>query len=552
MSEENNRKETIESQDIPKEYGHLVKNSFFSFLNTYGTFIFSIISSFLLARLIDDALWNYFILGLSYIQIVSLVIKFLPPSLNNTLQYYIPRFYSLNKYNRLKSFILRAIYVKVLFLIPVFIIAIVVFTLFSKIFLITLPETYYDIVLLLSPLIIISNLQIILNSINIGFNKYKIVFFSFITQYLIYIAFLLYFFIFFHDIELRVLILAYVLSALIPFLINIFIITRILYKIKVSSKSSTSLKEDLRDMVKYGGFARTATFFTEFWAEMQVQSIGVFRPTSVLGFKISRDLLSVSVNASSAIANPLTVSFTSFIAKEKKENIIVIYNLIIKYLIFFMEILTGLLFFFADFFIFLVYGEPRLIYSDIVKLYLFTFIFLIVSSPIVSLLLAENKGKSLVLIRFIGFLLQFPLFLVLLIVINLYTAILGIIISNFLFSVLYLYATIKIGNIKLNLRKIAFQYLIFFFSLGVTLILEYFLLDNLNNLLLLRVNSQIFKIFNPFSLIVFLIIFMILVIAFRVLTVGDINYLQSFFSKKSIMHKITNSILNFLKKILRE
>ena len=84
-------------------------------------------------------------------------------------------------------------------------------------------------------------------------------------------------------------------------------------------------------MVKYGGLARTATFFTEAWAEIQVQSIGVFRPGSVLGFKISRDLLSVSLNASSAVANPLTVSFTSFIAKEKKENITTIYNLLIKY-----------------------------------------------------------------------------------------------------------------------------------------------------------------------------------------------------------------------------
>ncbi|MFX0075867.1 MAG: hypothetical protein ACFE96_10525 [Candidatus Hermodarchaeota archaeon] len=344
----------------------------------------------------------------------------------------------------------------------------------------------------------------------------------------------------------------YVFSALVPFLINILIITRTVYKIKVSGRSSTSLKDDFQDMVKYGGFARTATFFTELWAEIQVQSIGVFRPESVLGFKISRDLLSVSVNASSAIANPLTVSFTSFIAKEKKENIAAIYNLIIKYLIFFMEILTGLLFFFTDFFIVLIYGEPRLIYSDIVKIYLFTFIFLIISSPIVSLLLAENKGKSLVLVRFIGFLLQFPLFLVLLIFFNLYTAILGIIISNFLYSVLYLYVTIKIGNIKLNLKKISFQYIIFFLSLGVTLILEYFLLNNLNNMLLLSLNYQIFSSFNPFSLIVFLVIFMFLVIEFRVLTVGDINNLQAFFSKESAMHRITNSVLNFLKKILKE
>lgn len=217
-----------------------------------------------------------------------------------------------------------------------------------------------------------------------------------------------------------------------------------------------------------------------------------------------------------------------------------------------MELLTGLLFFFADFFIAFIYGEPRLIYADIVKLYLFTFIFLIVSSPVVSLLLAENKGKSLVLVRFIGFLLQFPLFLILLIFFSLYYAIIGIVISNFLFSILYLFVTIKIGNIELNIKKIFFQYLIFFFSLGITIILEYFLLDNLNNLILLSLNPPLFSVFNPFSLIVFLCIFIFLVVEFRVLTVGDINNLQSFFIKKSMMHKITNKALNFLKKILRE
>jgi len=552
MSEENSEKDIIENQDIPREYGTLVKNSFFSFLNTYGTFILSIISSFLLARLISDTPWGYFILGLSYIQIVSLITKLLPPSLNNALKYYIPRFNSLNEKNRLKSFILRAIYAKLTFLIPIFIIAILFFSLFSKIFLINLPEENMNIVLLLSPLIIINNLQVILNSINIGFNRFKTVFISFLTQYLIYIAFLLYFFIFFQGIDLEALAFIYVIAALIPFLMNIIIIIRNIHKIKVSGKSTTSLKDDFQDMVKYGSLVRAATFFTEIWAEIQIQSIGVFRPESVFGFKISRDLLSVSANASSAVAVPLTISFTSFIAKEKKKNIVAIYNLIIKYLIFLIEILTGLLFFFTDFFIAFIYGEPRLIYSDIVKLYLFTSVFLIVSGPIVSLLLAENKGKYLVLVRFIGFLLQFPLFLVLLIYINLYYAIFGIIISNFLFSALYLFVTIKIGKIKLNIKRILFHYLIFFFSLGVTVILEYFLLDNLNNLLLLSLNPSLFSVFNPFSLLVFVLVFMFLVIEFRVLTVGDINNLQSFFFKKSIMHKITNRALNFLKKILKE
>ena len=473
MSKEINEKDTIENQDFSRDYGVLVKNSFFSFLNTYGTFIFSLISSFLLARLIGDLSWGYFVLGLSYIQIISLITNFLPPSLKNTLHYYIPRFISLNQKNQLKSFINRAIYVKVLFLIPSFVISLLSFILLSNIFFINLPEENIKFLLLLSPLIIINNLQLILNSVNIGFNKFKTVFYLVSIQYLIYIGFLLYFFIFFDGIGLESLALIFVFSAFIPFLLNIVINARNIHGIKVSGKSSTPLRVDLQEMVKYGGLVRAAGFFSDIWGEIQVQSIGVFKPESVLGFKISRDLLSISVNASLAISYPLTVSFSSFIAKEKKHNIVAIYNLLLKYIIFLIEIITGLLFFCADLFIALIYGEPRLIYSDIVKLYLFTFVFLIIASPLDALLLAENKGKYLVLLRFVGLLLRLPLFLVLLVFFDLYIAIIGITISNFVFSAFYLFVTITIGNIKLNVKKIIYQYLIFFFALGFTLVLEF-------------------------------------------------------------------------------
>ncbi len=552
MSKEINEKDTIENQDLSRDYGVLVKNSFFSFLNTYGTFIFSLISSFLLARLIGDLSWGYFVLGLSYIQIISLITNFLPPSLKNTLHYYIPRFISLNQKNQLKSFINRAIYVKVLFLIPSFVISLLSFILLSNIFFINLPEENIKFLLLLSPLIIINNLQVILNSVNIGFNKFKTVFYLVSIQYLIYIGFLLYFFIFFDGIGLESLALIFVFSAFIPFLLNIVINARNIHGIKVSGKSSTPLRDDLQEMVKYGGLVRAATFFSDIWGEIQVQSIGVFKPESVLGFKISRDLLSISVNASLAISYPLTVSFSSFIAKEKKDNIVAIYNLLLKYIIFLIEIITGLLFFCADLFIALIYGEPRLIYSDIVKLYLFTFVFLIIASPLDALLLAENKGKYLVLLRFVGLLLRLPLFLVLLVFFDLYIAIIGITISNFVFSAFYLFVTITIGNIKLNVKKIIYQYLIFFFALGFTLVLEFLILDALNNLFLQYLGLQIFNTFNIFSLIVFLLVYMLLIIEFRVLTVGDVKNLQSFFNKESIMHKMTNKALNILKKILRE
>jgi len=509
-----------------------------------------LLSTILIARIINDVNWSYFIIALSYIQIISLILNFLPPSIRDTISYFIPRYLSLQKNNELKRFILRSILVKTIFVIIIFIISSLIFTYFSEIFAINLPVNILGILVLLSPLIIINNIQIILNGINMGFNKFKWAFLVVIIQYSIYIGLLLFYFVAFKSIELDTLCIIYVLAALIPFLLNIIFVIFQIHKIKTDDRSTHTFKHDVKEMVKYGGQVRAATFFNDIWGEIQVLSIGVFEPQMVMGFKISRDLLSVSTNTAIASSYPLTVSFSSFIAKDEKDNIVAIYNLLIKYLIFLIALITGILFFCTDLFIVLIYGEARVIYSGIVKLYLFTFIFLILASPFDSLLLAEYKTKSLIYIKIIGLLIRLPLYLFLLINFDLIHAIVGIIISNSIFSALYLIITIKVGKIKLDLNKILFQYIAFFLSLIITVILEFFILDLINEVLF---GGLLFaQHFNIFSLLTFLFVFMFLIINFKLLTTSDINYLQSFFISKKKMHKATNLALNFLKKLLKD
>ena len=535
---------------IVTNYGILFRNSVYSFLKTYGTFIFSLVSTILLARIINDVNWSYFAIALSYIQIISIILNFLPPSLRETISYFIPRYLSLQKKNELKRFILRSLLVKTIFVIIIFLISFLIFTYFSEIFAINLPVNILGILVLLSPLIVINNIQAILNGINMGFNKFKWAFLVVIIQYSIYIVLLLFYFLAFNSIELNTLCVIYVLATLIPFILNIMFVIFHIRKIKTDNQSTQSFKHDVKEMAKYGAQVRTATFFKDIWGEIQIQSIGVFAPQMVLGFKISRDLLSVSSNTAIAVSYPLTVSFSGFIAKDEKDNIVAIYDLLIKYLIFLIALITGILFFCTDLFIVLIYGESRVIYSGIVKLYLFTFIFLILASPFDSLLLAEYKTKFLIYIKIIGLLIRVPLYLFLLINFDLILAIMGIIISNSIFSAIYLIITIKVGKIKLDLKKILFQYSAFFISLIITLVLEFFILDLINEVLF----GGLFyaQFFNIFSLITFLLVFMFLIIKLKLLTTSDINYLQSFFISEKKMFKVTNIALNFLKKLLND
>ena len=219
-------------------------------------------------------------------------------------------------------------------------------------------------------------------------------------------------------------------------------------------------------------------------------------------------------------------------------------------MIFLIALITGILFFCTDLFIVLIYGESRVIYSGIIKLYLFTFIFLILASPFDSLLLAEYKTKFLIYIKIIGLLIRVPLYLFLLINFDLIYAIIGIIISNSIYSAIYLIITIKVGKIKLDLKKILFQYIAFFLSLIITIVLEFFILDMINEVLF----GGLFyaQFFNIFSLLTFLLIFMFLIIKFKLLTTSDINYLQSFFISEKKLFRATNMALNFLKKLLKD
>jgi len=536
---------------IKKSYEKLAKASFFSVLNTYATFLLSIFSSFLIARLIDDTYWGYFIVTLSYIQIITVILRFFPPELSNTLRYYIPHYNSLGKQRELKSLIYRALIIKLIFLIPIFLISVLFFNSFSNIFLGNWSSESEEILIILSPLIIINDLNLVLNSINIGYNRFKFVLLLSIIQYSIYIGFLSYHFIFYQTINLILLSAALLIATIIPFIINLVVNTTKMYKLKVKGKSGFRFKYDFKKILRYGGLVRAANFFSEIWGDLQVIAVNSFEPTSVIAIKISRDFISVSKNTSNAVASPLVVSFTSSIAIKERATVLSIYNTILKYLIFFIHIITGVLFFSIRFLIFLIYGESRLIYSNIVSLYIFTTVFMIIAIPLDSFLLADNKTKTFFYLRFGGFCLQFPVFLLLLIFLGLYEAILGMNLTSLVIGIIYMIIAIKSNEIRIDIKKICSYYLMFFIAILFTIGLEFLFIDYLNNLLWSYLNIAVANEFNIISIFLFILIYILLLGCFRIFTPSDIEKLQSLLNKESQMHKATYKLLNILKKILK-
>ncbi|MHA1479620.1 MAG: hypothetical protein ACTSPU_15610, partial [Promethearchaeota archaeon] len=156
---------------ISTDHRKFAKSAFYSLFNSYGIFIFQIIISFFMARLISKELWGFLLLAMSYISIVSLILSFFPPALTFSLNYYIPRYVTLNKNNKLKRMIQVGLYLKAVFALIIFFISLIIFFILQPFFA-TYLLGYTNLLFLLSPLIFIMGLSTLLDSIYQGLFKY--------------------------------------------------------------------------------------------------------------------------------------------------------------------------------------------------------------------------------------------------------------------------------------------------------------------------------------------------------------------------------------------
>lgn len=528
---------------VKNEHKLLVKNTFYSYLTSFGNIIFQITISFLLARLISKEDWGFLILATSYISIVTIISNYFPPALEYSLNYYISRDFALNKKAEIKSFIKKALISKLIFLIPLFFISFSIFHFLSELFIITL-EKNINVLYILMPLIIIIGLYPVLNGINLSFNLYNLIFFFSLIKYSFQIFILTIFLLFSYNINIVLIALIEILSCFIPFLLNSLILLIKIIKIKTNDTNLISFKEFNKKVYKYGAPISIGYLIYGLWDPIQLQGIGLVSSTiNVTGYNISLSYANNSRIVLASLSYPLTTAFTRLNSKNKFEDIKSIYNFIIKFSLFLLLLVAGLLFFFGDFILFLIYGESYLIFSIFLKLMVISTIFRIIFTPFEALILAQNKGKYLVPIKLIMFIVYTSLFFFSLINFGILGAIWSIIISTILIFLFYAYLNIKFLKIKLNLKQILYQYLIFFISMGIAIFLEDLFLKEIKNLILGNLNLLYFQYLPFFSIIIFLTLYFLLNIKLKIFTTKDLENLELILNKKS---KIIKKFRRFL------
>lgn len=535
------------------EYRNLATNTFYSFLINYGSHFFTLIYSFLLARLITDESWDFLILALSYVTIVVLITNFLPPGSNYALNYYIPRYLALNKKAKIKSLIKNGILAKLMFLLPVFIISILLFLFFSDIFAINLKEKI-SLFYILSPLIIFNSLQFSLNAINRGLNQYNYIFIFILIREFLYIIPLFYFFIFEFNIEVELIAIFNLISVTVPFFLNLGLILITYSKIKPIGDKGGSFKKDFQKTFKFGSYLGYSNLVGRFWKEAQFQGIGVFESEgAVTGYNIAWNYKDIAAYTVNSFNFPLLTSFSSLNTKEDFEKVSIIYKIANRITLFLLLIISGILFFSVDFIIDFVFLPSRLIYSNFLRLMVLASIFQFLDAYVQTLLGSQNKSKLTLLLKLIYMSYYIPLFFIGLIYFGVEGAIiLGLILGNIISLIIQIIATYKIAYIKLNVKQIIFQYLAFFIPLGITLLLEGMILKDTSVKIIQNLGLLLFVNFDFLSIGLFLILFILINLIFKTVTSTDISYFDALLDKNRSFDKIMHKGLSVLKKITRE
>jgi len=534
---------------ISKDHRKFAVNTLFSIFNSYGIFIFLIIISFLLARLLSQELWGYLILATSIIFIISILLTFFPPALTFSLNYYIPKYLALNQNNKLKSIIKNALYLKIIFTLMIGILIFLIFFFYSSFFSYSLG-THTNLLLILAPIVITEGLSTILISIYQGFFKFKIILgltiirYSFNTLALIFCLFMI------EVVMIESIAFINMLSSLIPFVISCFIFYNLYHKIEESEEDKNSFKENISKMTRFGIPLSIAILMNEIWKQIRVLLIGSYGTTDlVTGYNISKNYSGISTNAVTSVTSPLTTSLSGLEAKKERMQINIVFNTTFKFSLFLLLLLTGILIFLSDFFLLIVFGESYLTFSFLIKIYSITIIFTVLSNLFIPLLNARNKAKFLPFNVFFNLLIIIPSFLIGLLNLGIIGAIYGLIFANFVTFIFQIYFCIKIGDVTLNLFKIFSQYFIFFLSLGIAIVLEIFVFNNLRYILTQHFNLLIFNEIEILALITFLGLYIFLTIVLKTFSSAELEFLETFFggNKKSL--KLIRRFLKMFKKI---
>lgn len=354
---------------MSEEQKKIARSGTFNLLAIYITLFLGIATTFCIARLISPENWGILLFAFTIIATASYFCTLLPPSAEGTLQFYIPKLkMEVNSNNLIRHFILHIYKLRFCLIIVIFIIFHLIIQLlnFNELIL-------QSLIVVISPMIILGIIQNLNISLLIAFQKFKkafIINFLNITLYVLGILF-----IFLQDLNEPLILIAivYVLSASVSCFVSIIFIIKIIPHKNVDSKitSSTNRIKYKNIHKNYGLFLTLSGAISSIIGSLTAYlylAFGVIEYITYLS--ICYALVKFAENFSGSSKSSYISIFSGINWKENLNEFRTLFYQINKYLLLSVSIITGILFFFMEVLILIIYTETYLIIILGVKLFL--------------------------------------------------------------------------------------------------------------------------------------------------------------------------------------
>ncbi len=512
----------------------LLSNTFYSFLINYSIYIVTIVLTFIKARFLTQNEWGVLILSLSIISIWIIIIDLFPPGLAYSLSYYIPKYLGSGESFSLKSLIGNSLKQKIIILLPLFLIGLIIINFLPIYYLENLVIFY-----ILAPQVIFTTLNTIFNSIFYGYKLFRTLFLIQISIQLIHTLsyFLLIIFGLFNILSISVVL---TVKSIITLILKMFILRK---KVDISFKKNKfqdNFKEDLKKNIKYGTPLFISGQMNSLWNELKKQSVGyILNPSSVTIYNIGENTVQIPLMMSLSFQQPIISHFSGLKYEKEKYIIKRQFTLMFEFALILTCFLSGSFIFLMDFYVFIIYGNDYFIYIFYFQLILISAITRVLGGLLTSLLRARNRVKIIPLLNLIYHIFLISAFYIGIFHFQLRGYAYLLILGTFIIFLIQIRFTNKLGGIKLSIKKIILILINFSISFVISYIIIYFIIP------------EIFLLSSIIGVALFIILFFFQMIFYKILTIKDLELIESIFKKDTKAHKLLIKVTNILKKLMR-
>lgn len=530
---------------MPKVSDKLAESSSYNLMGVYFTFILGILNTFFIARLLLPEKWAIIILTINLVYICVFVCNLFPPNAQDSIKYYIPHLISLEmdeNTGKRRNFISHVFKIRFLSCFIVYIIYILIA------FIANLESVILEIILIMSPMILFDIFKNLNKAVLLAFQKFKKAFIIDITYSVNATVGLFLIYYYRPDNPLNFVAYSYLIASIISFIVSIILIIPILPAKKRYALTSPQYKQDfLLVHKKYGAYLTLSDVF------IQISYLVVyflFINYSPIYFITWLTILEISVSSALyfSSANPsVYVSIFSEINYQKDpETFISNFYKLNKFLMLFVCVIVGIMIFFVEIYISIIYSDQYLILILWMQIYLITTFSRIIIKNLFILTQSTNNTMLNAKISFIQMIFNITSAIFALIFFSLRALLILFLLNSFLIVFIAFYFVNKKLDIKLK-SLFFFKPLIIFIA---SFIIVFPFVIFVNFTILRGYHFSNIFINDLINFILFVIVFYILFYFTRVLTKEEFNQLVDIVpilhSKNKIIQKFVQIIEKFL------